>query len=460
MRVKALFLAFMLFFFQTFQVDNLQVNGVINGGLASYSQSGTGGAGRCTVYPSSISTDAFAAFNACRAQFPGSAGVIDALSLGPNSYTVTTRLTALLSGTVVLVLPQGISFTVNTAFSGTLTSSPANCAIPIGGNVGGGSAIIVEGNNNLNSNIYVGSSARIWDLVCSGSFNGDQESLRIDGLSLTGNPAASMSGALLHLQGLFVGTRVSNTQTYQCNGQCVELDAGNGVSSFGSSDLIFDGDNFQDGTASGTYPGSVLKIDALSSSGGIGNIFFFGGAIQYNGPHNPLIVINGRGGPQTSTIEFSGVDFETSAAQTSEANPNVDPIQLTDVQQVTFSNLHVTGATNSTYQQNLVDISQTISNNAYGIHINQLQVASAFGYACLINNTVEGTCEAGFSSGHGELTLPPYYFGGGFNPQTRQSSYLPTYACANGSTHTYSGGTTGGNDNLYICSQGTWVAVK
>ena len=60
--------------------------------------------------------------------------------------------------------------------------------------------------------------------------------------------------------------------------------------------VIFDSDDFQDGNTVGTYPGSVVKIDALSSSGGIGSITFVGGAIQFNGPHNPVLVVNGRGG--------------------------------------------------------------------------------------------------------------------------------------------------------------------
>lgn len=426
-------------------------------GLASYSARGLAPLGIAYVDSTSASgsADAFAAINLAYTQLPSGGGIIDARGLGSATYTVTTQMTALNGSKVVTLLlsPQTI-FIINVNFA-TPTDSPSFAAIPIGE----GSAIVVQGKQSSSlPDFNVGASAKIWDLISNGNFGGTQESLYLEGVNLAGNPSATVDGALLHLQGIFVGTRVTNSSTYECYAQCVELDAGNGSPGVASSDLMFDGDDFQDGAASGTYPGSVLRIDALTSSGGIGNMFFVGGAIQYNGPHNPLIVINGRGGSQTSTIEFMGVDFETSVAATSGANPNVDPIQLTDVQQVFFSNLHVTGATNPTYQINLVDISQTISGNAFGIQLNQLEVPTADGFTCLVNNTVDSTCEPGFATGHGDLTMPPYYFGGLINPQVRNTNIAPpSGTCVNGSIWTNSTGTTSSN-TTYRCIAGSYVA--
>jgi hypothetical protein len=417
--------------------------------LATYSKIGSVAGGVCYVSPYVITSDAFAAFNSCLAQLPAAGGVIDATALGTSNYAVSTPLTALNNAAqaVALILNPGTSFTVNTSFASP-TNSPASCAVPVGNN----SAIIVPGAVPLNPNFRLGSSARVWDFMCNGNFTGSQQSMRLDGVELEGNSAASLSGALLHIQGIARLARIANSSTQACYGQCVELDAGSSPPQLAR--MLLDGDHWTDGVETGTYPGSIVKIDAVNSAGAIGNIVFEGGSIDFNGPHNPLLVINGRGSAQLDAITFLGTHFNTAAATASGSNPNVDPIQLIDVSEIYFSGLRQTGYTTPSSQPNLVDISQSAANLSYGISINQVDALTAAQFTCLINNTVEGTCETGFptAGSGGDTTLPNYTYGQVI-PQVRQTTYAPPSTpgqCSVGSIWTNSSGTNAAN-TAFVC---------
>lgn len=428
-------------------------------GLATYSKIGTVAGGVCYVSPYTITTDAFAAINACSSQLPATGGVIDATALGSATYTVTTPLTALNNASqgVTLILNPATIFTINTSFAGSLQNTPAFCAVPVGpGNTqpNGASGIIVPGHSKFNGNFILGPSARVWDGVCTGDFTGNQESLRLDGVTVQSNSSATVGGALMHIAGVFTPTRIANSGTLLCYAQCLEVDAGTtGTGGPALGQILFDNDLFQDG-GTGTYPGSVVRLDALSSSGEITNVTFLGGMIQANGPHNPLLVVNGRGSDQVDSIGFYGTTFQTAAATPSAANANVDPIQLTDVSSFLVTNLRVQGATNSATQPNLVDIYGTIPNAQYGINLNQV-AAFTGNYTCLVNNTLEatgGTCTTGFANTQGESAIPDYTFGQIF-PQIRlDSGPPPTTAgqCVIGSLWTNNSGTNGSN-TLFIC---------
>lgn len=436
-----------------------------NGGqLASYAALGLAPSGKAYVVPSQITgaiTDAWLAISAAANTLPATGGTVDATGLGPATYTVTSQLTALnlFQKPVVLLLDHQTKFLINTSFANP-TNSPASCAVPVGPGVEptGGSAIIVPGYNGFGGNFMVGPSARVWDVVCNGDFTGNQESLRLDGVIVQGNPSATVMGSMIHLSGVFVPTRIANSGTYQCNAQCLRLDAGStgtGGSAFG--DVLFDNDHFADTYGSGgTYPGSVVMMDAINSQGGFGNVTFVGGMIEGNGPHNPLLVINGRGSVQVSSIGFYGTTFQMAAATTSVANPNVDPIQLIDVSQVLMTNLRIAGFQNPVTQPNLVDISATVSNVSYGINLNQIEAFTG-NFTCLVNNTIDGTCEPGYPTGRGDTTMPYYTYGQVF-PIIRQTNTTPPGGtCINGSIWTNSAGTTAGT-TFFRCINGAYVA--
>lgn len=429
--------------------------------LASYNAIGLAPSGKAYVVPSQITggiTDAFAAINAAAATLPAAGGLIDATGLGTGTFTVTTPLTALNTPTkpVTLLLSPGTTFLINTSFA-TPTNTPASCAVPVGGTGAAGSAIIVPGYNSFAGNFLLGTSARVWDVVCNGDFTGSQETLRLDGVVVQGNSSATVMGALMHLAGVFVPTRIANSGTYQCFAQCLRLDAGTtgtGGPSFG--DVIFDNDHFSDTYGvGGSYPGSVVVMDALNAQGGFGNVNFYGGMIEGNGPHNALLVINGRGSVQVSSIGFFGTTFQTAPATPNGFNANVDPIQLIDVSQVLMTNLRVAGNISAS-QSNLVDISATTSNVSYGINLNQIEAFTGF-FTCLVHNSIDGTCETGFPTGLGDTTMPYYTYGQVFPIMRQTNTTPPGGTCINGSIWTNSSGTDTTN-TVYQCVGGVYVA--
>lgn len=289
--------------------------------LATYSSKGAVYGGIGYVNPSMITggiTDAFAAINAVGATLP-TGSLIDATALGTATYTVTTQLTALnqTNKAIVLMLSPGTRFQINTVFSSP-TNAPTSCAVPVGGakgSAGTGSAIIVPGYNALNANFFLGTAAVVWDVICNGDFLGNQENVHLDGVVVAGNPSATMSGALMHLAGVFVPTSIVNSGTLQCYGQCLELDAGTtGTGGPALGNIQFVNDNFEDGATSGTYPGSVVNIDTLANTGQTSNINFYGGMIELNGPHNPLFTVHGRASIQSDSIGLFGTTFQGASA--------------------------------------------------------------------------------------------------------------------------------------------------
>lgn len=411
---------------------------------------GTVPGGRAPVYLAQIAagTDACTVINNQAATLPSTNGVVDATWLPPGNYTCVNpiRLNTATQA-VSLWLQDGVIFTFNTVL-GT-TKSPSNCAVSVGpggvnsggtaiGQPNGGSSIIVFGHNYLGGNNFVaGPNFTGWGLICNGSFKGSQESFRLDGVSASGNSTAQVAGALIYIAGVFGPTRISNGGTSNCFAQCFEGDAGDGSISSGAGNWYFDNDVLADGyTGSQQYPGSVVKFDALTSSGGIGNVYFSGGIIQDNGPCNPLIVINGRGSSQLGVITFQNTYPETRASSPCMYNSDVSPIQIIDASQIWIDNMRVGGSRGTA--PNLVEISSTAggtgSSTTYGIKIDGLSTGGSDGYSCLIRNFMEGAggCETGFATGAGDLYVPPYFYGGN-SPGLRLTNYAPpSSACTSG----------------------------
>lgn len=442
--------------------------------VATYTTPGLAPQGIAYVYASQV-TDSVTVdqlINAAGLTLPDHGGIIDARGLGAGTYHVTGQITALnnVSQAITLILNPQTQFIIDTQFS-TLTNSPSSCAIPVGpsgtapaGQFYGASAIIVPGANRLGfQQFFLGDNARVWDVVCSGSFSGTQESLMLDGVSIRGNPTAQMSGALLHLQGIYGPTLVSNSSTQECFGQCLEVDSANnsiGITSAGS--IMFLNDIWSDYyTGQSVYPGSVVKLDTITSAGGLGAIAFVGGIIQGNGPHNPLLVLNGRGGSQLSAISFQNTYLETQLATTSIYNSNVDPVQFIDANQITWDVLKL-GGNHGGNQTHVVDISSTGNSNVYSISFGSL-VGPTTGYTSIIHNTVDGTDETGFNV-DGAFLVPNYTFGG-VGPSVRLTNVTPPGgACTSQTLGTLWSDSTSQTGALFICesigSTPTWFNVS
>lgn len=427
-------------------------------GLATYSKQGLVAGGIGYVSPGIITTDAFAAINAVGATLPASGGIIDATALGSNTYTVTTQLTALnnASQAIVLILNPQTKFIINTFFTSPSSSGPETCAVQVGpsdaGQPNGASGIITTGMNYLGGyQFQLGPNARISDLICSGAFDGSQESMFLDGVGVEGNPAGVLTNALIHLQGIFGPTKIINSGTTRCLANCLLVQSGSGGASTGAGNILFQNDVFEDGyTGSAVYGGCVVNLDTVSSSGGLGNLLFSGGIIQANGPHNPLLCMNGHGGSQLSVIKFENTYFETLAATTSSFFSNIDPIQLIDANQIYFDAIKSGGAETA---PDYIYIGTTHGNySSFATQIDSLVTGNT--YTNLINNTTEGTVETGYLMSNGDRIIPPYTSNLNAPFNRRTNSAPPGGLCTTatqGSGWYNSNGTTVAT-TAYICS--------
>lgn len=434
--------------FQTNGVTNA-VQGILNlvGSGVNYSSGGTvtiaGGGGESSG-PGTVTTamlsgvDLFQAMNTLAATLPG--GMLDTTQLACGTYTVTHQLTALnLTGKKFVWQKLGCQKIIdNTVFSSSTTADPAYCGIPIGGDGAGGNAIVEVGNNTSNTgDIQAGPSFVGYDLMCNGKWDGSQESAIISGVNLQGNSSATIGGSLMHVSHLFSGTIIEKSSTYLCYANCLTVN--------NSGNVLFQGNQWEDGATTGSYPGAVVNIDSVSSSLGNGPLLFEGDSIQHQGPHNPLIVVNGHGGLQSGAIQFYDSYFEFSAATASTANPDVTPIQVIDSFEVGFHNARIQGLTNNgstTDQQYAIEITGTGSTRqSFDIEVDEMSTLGSMGFTCLVKNTIDGSCHPGFTNGlTGSaqiLALPNYLYG-----QIIPTDTLTNIAAPGGWCNTYTLGST------------------
>jgi hypothetical protein len=308
-------------------------------------------------------SDAFATLNNCASLIPNG-GVIDARGFGAQTLAVTTQLTALSvpSRPILIIFNQATVFTLNIHFSTALIN--ANIASQISGT--SGACMIPIANNSFwltpgygqQLNLQLGASAATYDVVCNATMDGTQESIGIDGMGIWGHPSATMKGSLLHIVKTYIGTFVSNFYTYQPFGNAATLTGG--------SDQHFFNDNFSDSYEGTTqYPGAVLTINCGA------NYTFSGGAVQHNGPFNPLIVTNNcdtttglptqGAGYQTYGLHFYNTDFEIRSPNVGTCtgcSTNVDPFQFLDPSGLLIDDMNVSWDTSSggTGIVNLVDL--------------------------------------------------------------------------------------------------------
>jgi hypothetical protein len=436
----------------TLSLPQFQTNGVTNAvqsilnlaGNVTYSSGGTvtiggGGGGPGTVTSAMLtSVDLFQAMNTLAATLPG--GMLDTTQLACGTYTVTHQLTALnLTGKKFVWLKAGCQKIIdNTVFSSSTTADPAYCGIPVGGDGAGGDAIVEIGNNTSNTgDIQAGPSFVGYDLMCNGKWDGSQESAIISGVNLQGNSSATIGGSLLHLSHVFSGTIVEKSSTYLCYANCLTVN--------NSGNILFQNNQWEDGAATGSYGGAVVNIDSVSSSLGNGPLLFMGDSIQHQGPHNPLIVVNGHGGLQSGAIQFYDPYLEMSAATASSANPDVSPIQIIDSFEVGFHNMRTQGLTNNgstTDQQYAIEITSTGSfKDSFDIEVDEMSALGSMGFTCLVKNTIDGSCHPGFTNGlTGSaqiLALPNYLYG-----QIIPTDTLTNVAAPSGWCNTYTLGST------------------
>ena len=181
-----------------------------------------------------------------------------------------------------------------------------------------------------------------------------------------------------------------------------------------TTDLMFIDGNYADTGRTGDYPGCIIDINTLNTEGAGGQaglISFYGGAIEDQGPHNPMLCINSGA---FDTYFDGSVDWEMASAKAGNNWVNVDPVQINNAPNIQFGNMNFDGilATGTGAPTHLVDITGN-SGVANNIHIHN------FGYfntwtslSSAIHNTVDGTDQNGYPRSCCWNTINDFTFNG------------------------------------------------
>ena len=312
---------------------------------------------------------------------------------------------------------------------------------------------IPRDSTELNGNVRLGPSAATYALACNAQQDGTEQSFQINGIGFEGNATATMKGALLHVKKAYIGTVIQNSNFYLPYGNSVILDA--------VGDLQMINDNVADAYSGNTvqYPGAVLTLNCTDK------VTITGGAVQDNGPFNPLIVTNNCNtstgyptqgiGTQNVSFHSYNTDIETQAATVgsfSGAPTNVDPIQLLDCADCVIDGMTVLG-NKGAGQANLVDIQSSGSNGQTRgpIDLKDISVLSPWSAACLVNNTTgafvspQQVCVKGTQSGSGTYGIGEYRWEGGSYPLASVTDYLDSQIVSN-----FQGAITNGDVNAAL----------
>lgn len=381
-------------------------------------------------------SDFVAQLNAClSASYMTTGGMVTSYGYGNSTQTATTVLPSLGTSTqhIAWFLNPATTFIFNENV-GT-TAAPTSCIVPIGdassiNNTGGVSFASV--------NMRLGSSAVAYDFMCNLKWDGTQEGLEINGLTLVGNQSATLAGELLHIKNIFVPTKIENVATFSPYGTAFTLDGG--------SDIQLWNDVWDDSAPSGNYPGATMVMNCPN------RVTVNGGAIQNNGLFNALLVLNsvgnnssgcpgqGGGGNAPTGVHFYNVDFEIRPAAIGSFSghmTNVDPIQVNDGSDIIIDGTFIFGS-KGTGQAHIIDL---LYNGALGlpagpIEISNLGALNVWSGFSLIHNTYPNAYPSmrdifGVLNSSSVLQVARYRFSGSNAPSNNSTDYLDNTQTAN-----------------------------
>jgi hypothetical protein len=319
-------------------------------------------------------SDAFAWINAAQADLPSTGGIVDARSLGSNSFTVTTQLVIGASGKIVqLLIDPSTTFNISTT--------------------GGIDAIIEADASHLdcvsgglpNSAPYYGgfkltNSAKVRSMIAPASRTGSQDMFLLSGCNFLGNSAASVSSALIDIQGVFSNSRIRDSNIWNCYTICLLVQPGTSELRI-ASDISFENVQANGGNVSGSRP-CVIK-NTLGREATVASIAFFGGQCQHAGRGQYELEINGNGlSSGATTMQFYGLHIETSTGSRG--------VKILDARNVLFSGFNSSG----TGVGSVFNISESASGNTQNI-----RVESAYNSSRSETNWVSNSAAGG-------LTIP------------------------------------------------------
>jgi hypothetical protein len=241
--------------------------------------------------------------------------------------------------------------------------------------MGNGSGVVGLGASSVNrsagpgATIYNTAKSKIsYDFVPANP--GSQETYILQGITIASDPAASISGGLILINGIYVNSFLRDVYTFNCYAPSALVVIAPPAS--GTSDVVFDNDNFDCG---GHSTGPVVNIFAPTGTG-VGTLTWLGGGIQHAGAGESLLVINGNSqGPDSGTglesLFFYNVQFET------RAEGNACTIQLIDAQHISMNGLNLTGP-KPKGKSTAVCITETAAGRSHDIAIDQVATSQIY----------------------------------------------------------------------------------
>jgi hypothetical protein len=249
--------------------------------------------------------DVFAWINSVQANLPSNGGIVDAEGLGSNSFTVTTQLVIGASGKIVQLLidPSTTFYIATRGGIDAITEADAS------------SLECASGGLPNNAPYYGGfkltGGANVKSIIAPASRTGSQGMFLISGCNFLGSSKATVSRALIDLQGVFSNWRIRDTNIWNCYTICLLVEPGTSTLRI-ASDTTFENVQANGGNVAGSRP-CVVK-NTLGSQATVASITFFGGQCQHAGSGQHELEINGNGLSSGATsVQFYGLHMETSS---------------------------------------------------------------------------------------------------------------------------------------------------
>lgn len=307
--------------------------------------------------------DASIKINAAIAALPSTGGTVDARGFGATVQTISVQIAV--GGPnkpVVLIVSSQTVFNImiNNAATDAITIDDA-------------SALISDSIGTRTGQFILAATASVNSIVANANRTGTQEILYIKGIVVSSLAGAAIASAAIDIQGVFTNTVLQDIFTFDLPTCVLRLRPAT-ANSKNMSDILILNCNLAGGHVATCVP---LKIQSAAASS-IANILMLGGAVQFQGVGQNLILIDGAGEPLgVVNVRFSGVDFETGSQA-----PAVDSIKVVDAQGVIFEDLLASGSTNT----NLITFSQTAPGLTHDCQVNN--VFNAQGWTNTINDTI------------------------------------------------------------------------
>jgi hypothetical protein len=329
----------------------------------------------------------------------------------PNNYreTLTSQLllgAAAVGNTKPIILRLGH----DTVITENIAGGVCGIVVPQASSIQGAPGTIgANGSNVGGAVIQVASTANISAAICNGDTTGSQEYFALASVFVMDNASATVSGALVDLQAVFVPSYIRDSVILPAGHVGLRL---RDVSGFGFGPFNCDNCWLNGQAIAGSQP---LVIQSVASGGSLSNVNFFGGAIEHAGTGQFEAVVDGTAGPAGSinSINFFGTYCENSFAASS-------CFKFKDTGNWNLIGVTVDGIAGA----DVVNIAQSAANRAGVGIIHNLRDIN--GYTNLVNDTIRSTTIAS-APNNGSVplyvftnpgfTVAPFIFGGNTVPQ-------------------------------------------